>query len=226
MPKRKYISRKPRRALKRRRMMITRRPRGLRTPTFTVKRVFFLQAWGPNTTSTTDFWRYHYVNLTQIPNYQEYTNMFDQYRLSAMKFTFTPNYTGYDGSNTTDTTLPGITNQAVPYITRCYDNRSTITQSGAYATATYNTFLEQGKVTRPKQLVRPISMYNKCTIMGGFVGGTAVNMWTRAKWLPTTAPAIDHYIGQSFITDSNFTGIFGCTMNVTVTAYLQFRNQK
>ena len=84
----------------------------------------------PATTNTIDFYRYYTFTVNQIPNWSEYQALFDEYKVNWFKYTFRPRYDSFAGNDTTDTTLPGVTNQSTTYLHTLVDPKTYITPSG------------------------------------------------------------------------------------------------
>lgn len=196
------------------------------TGAMVIKRKWWSAAWVPTTATTNDFWRPLFISLSNIPNYTDFTNMFDQYKICAFKVTYFPKYTGFGGENTTDTTLPGITNTGQNIMHVCYDTRTTVTPSGTYTSATLNNFFEQGRIKTIRNGNAPINIYCRPSIQGNYIGGTATNMYTGPKWLPTSSATLNHYGPNVFVQDANLAGVFGQQYDVLITAYIAVKNQK
>lgn len=187
-------------------------------------RTFWLQNWTPSTTTTNDFWRYYTFTLSQLPNVGELTSLFDQYKISALKFTFRPRYDGFMGNDTTDTTIPGVTNQGKTQVHIVNDPKSTIAPGGVYNSGTLNSFFEQGRV-KTRGGNRPFSVYFKPTVAND-ADGVNIATYQRAPWLNTTTNAIVHRGFHIFLQDINLTGVFGQSYDVFVTPYMKFKNMR
>lgn len=219
--KRRRPTMKPRRKTVRRRM--ARIPRSVKPKNaLSVKRTFWREHWTPNTTTTNGFWRYYQFTPDLIPNWADYTSIFDQYKVNALRYTFRPRYDNYSGNDTTDTTVPGITNA---FDTRIYvvnDPYSTIGPTGTYSLPILNSFLEQGNVKMYKG-GRDVNVYFKPSINLATEAGN--NMRRRASWLNVTNNNA-HNGFHIFLHDSNFAAIFAQSYDVFITAYMTFRNQR
>lgn len=197
-------------------------PRFVRPSTLAVKRTFWREHWTPNTTTTAGFWRYYQFTPDLIPNWADYTSIFDQYKVNALKFTFRPRYDAYDGSNTTDTTLPGITNA---FSTRAYvvnDPYSTIGPTGTYSLPIFNSFLEQGDA-KMYSGNKDVVVYFKPTINTTTEAGN--NHRIKAPWLNVNFNNA-HNGFHIFLQDSNFAAVFAQSYDVFITAYMSFRNMR
>lgn len=225
--KRKASSSAAKRPTKRRRVMRT-IPRGVRAPmNLSVKRKFYLENWQPNTTTVNGYWRYYTFNLAQMFDVGQYQAVFDQYRINAIRVEFHPRYSEFAGNDTTDTSLPGITNQSGTRLSVLVDQRSSVVPSGAYSSATYNSFLEQGNA-RTHQGNQPVVVYFRPSVsqtLGANVAGAARK---RAPWmmLDASGQSVNHTGFHILAWDANFSGTFGQSFDVLVTYYLQFKGMR
>lgn len=187
-----------------------------------MQRTTWLQNWTPSTTGTNDFWRYYQFTLQQITNFTEMAALFDQYKMYALKYTFVPRYDSFAGNDTTDTTLPGVTNQGGVKLHIVKDPFSVVGPTGTYTSANLNSFLEQGNRVKTYSGNRNVSVFFRTTV-NQTVEGTNTNR-VRAVWLNTTQTNIAHSGFHVFAQDVNLTGVFGQSFDVFVTAYLMLRN--
>lgn len=225
--KRPRATRRPMRT-KRRRVL-----RAMRRPTkgpfvgkiVSIKRTFNLGYWQPSTVSTSDFWKYYTFRFSDLPSYTEFQPLFDLYKINAIKVTFRPRFNSFDGANTTDTTLPGITNQQGTNLHIVVDPYSANTApTGTYTRSNMNTFLENGKV-RTYNGNKAVSVYFKPTILDAIGDGT-VTRAIKAPWLYTGGVGTQHYGFHAFAQDVNMTGTFGQSWDIFVTYYMQFKGLK
>lgn len=216
---------KPRRKTTYRRRKVARVPRNISaggTNICKVVRTTFIENWTPNSATTGGFWRYTQFAPNQIGNWSDYFNMFDQYKVCALKFTYRPRYDNFAGNDTTDVTLPGVTAQGLTNVHVINDPYSTISPTGTYSAATLNAFLENGKV-KSYQGGRPISVYFKPTINLTTEAGN--NMRRRAGWLNVNVNNV-HSGFHIFMQDTNLTGVFNQSYDVFVTSYVMLRNAR
>lgn len=195
----------------------------LRDQVLRLKRTCYVFTWTPSTTTTNDFWRYLGTNLSSMTNSSDITNLFDQYRITGLKYTFRPRSNSFDGANNTDTTLPGITNNPIVNVHVVNDPYSTVTSSGTYTSTNLNTFLEQGNVKSYTGL-QPFSIFFRPTVFDQIDGATAQKK--RAPWLLTSQPAVNHYGIHVFMQDPNLSGIFAQSFDVFLTYYVQAKGFK
>lgn len=222
MKRKRVYSRLVRRSYKRRRTGVYRRRlRRVRGAFLQAKRSFYAFNWAPNTTTTDGFWKYTTSKLNDLPSYLEFVNLFDLYRIKALKFTLRPKYDSFAGNDTTDTTLPGITNQGGTFVHVCKDKYSNVSPSGTYTSTTLNTYLEQGNV-RTYRGLRPINIYVRAPVVDMPAG--AGNKRVASPWLQTADYTTVHRGTHIFMQDPAFNGTFGQSFDVFVTLYMQFKN--
>jgi len=192
-------------------------------PSLTLKRKFFLRNFTPSTASTSGFWNYEQISFNQLPSVSEFVALFDTYQIRALRYDFVPRYDNYDGSNTTDTTLPGVTNQGKTWVHIVNDPLSTVSPSGTYVAATLNGFMENGNV-RTRDGNRPFSVYFKPAVdmTIGNVRGTFV----RSPKIQTSQTSITHNGFHWFVQDVGLTGTFNQSFDIYVTMYLRLTNLK
>lgn len=211
----------------RRKLMPKRVPRAIapaQTGIMRFKRKFYLSNFQPSTVAVGNFWVKLSYTLAQIQGFGDITALFDQYKINAFKLQLIPRFDSFSGENTTDTTLPGITNQSGTYVHVAYDPYSTTAPSGTYTSATLNTFMEQGRI-KTYAGNRPINIYWKPTILGQY-GNSYSDMYVPSRWLPTTQTGIAHWGPQIFYADNALNGTFGNSFDLYLTVYATVRNLK
>jgi hypothetical protein len=155
-----------------------------------------------------------------MPSSPELSAVFDMYRMNAVKMTFRPRYDGFDGSNTTDTTAPGVTNQGGTNVHYIVDPGSFLNPSGTYTSANLNNFLENGDV-RSATGTKPFSIIYKPTTNAATGSGP---MKKTGQWLSTqTANDLAQSGVHVFMQDTNLTGTFSQAFDIFVTYYMSFR---
>ena len=220
--------RSSRNKMRKRRRVFSRIPRAPRYSAVNVvraKRTFFLENWTPSTGVTSGFWRYYTPSLSQLPSAAEFQALFDMYKISAIKLVLRPRYDNFDGSNTTDTTLPGVTNQGGTNVHVLIDpDSTTVVPTGTYTSTNLNTFLENGSV-RSYTGNRPITIYWKPKVGDAMALGESR---VRPKWMGTSATpsTLIHHGVHIFLQDTNLTGTFNQSFDVFVTYYMMFKSLK
>lgn len=222
---------RPRKRTQRRRMMrrsrIPRVPRSLAVNTVFLKRKTWAGNWQPSTATTSDFWKYYGYQLAYVSGYQDITNMFDEFKICALKYEFHPRFSGFNGNDTTDTTLPGVTNQAGTKLHILADKKSTLTPTGTYTSSTLNSLMENGEVKTYSGNRKVVVFVRNPTIGEILTGGATVQRFTPSPWLRTdNGNGIQHYGFHAFAQDNNFNGSFGQSWDIFVTAYIACRNLK
>lgn len=212
------------RAMRMSRSMRSKRRYSGKAPIVTVKRTRYSQNWVPATTTTSDFLKQFNVNSGALPDFTSYAATFEEYRVLRVTAKFVPRYTSFDGANTTDTTLPGVTNQAQTHCTILFDLYGDYTPTGTYGSTSYNAMCDSGKVYS-KNCNRPFYITWKPTVASGSVTG-ATNRYVRAKWIKTTDTALAHIGPCVYMHDVNFTGVFGQAFDIFYTTTVQYRGIK
>lgn len=187
-------------------------------------RKFFLTNWQPSTVNVDGYWRYQTFKLQDLPSFSEISNLFDQVKLNRIKVEYMPKYDSFAGNDTTDTTLPGITNQWGSNIHLIMDRDSTLVPSGAYG-GTFNTFCENGNV-------RTRNGRNKFTVffapkVNATIQGANVKR-VRPGYLSTQDNTPTYYGYHIYIQDPNFsaTGLAGQSYDIFVTYYMTCKNTR
>jgi hypothetical protein len=193
----------------------------LRVPSITLKRRSFSSTWAFNTTTTNDVWRYYTFTAGDINNYSEFSALFDEYRINAVKVTFRPSYDDLANISGTGTLV-----QPQAYAHVCIDPSSTVIPAGTYTSANMNTFLENSGV-RTYTLNRPFSVYLKPHVQDGLQGGGTASHSFKAPWIKTSDSAPIHRGFHMFLQQNSFsTGNTNIKLDTFYTFYLQFRNLK
>lgn len=218
--KRKATRTPRRRFVKRRRMMGARRTkRG--TSTVLVKRTNFGGTWTFGSAATNDFWRYLDYDMTAFNNFAEFANIFDEYKVNAMKITFRPSY-----DSIVAPVAAGSLVQPQAYMHYVVDPGSSTIPTGTYSTATVNTFLEQSNV-RTKTLRAPISIYFKPKVLSQNLGSGTGAVVERPQWTRTTETGTRHRGVHVLLQQNSMsTGNTNIKLDVFITYYVQFRNLK
>lgn len=224
--KRKLYQR--RRVAKRKRTMNISRPRPVykRQHRLNVTKTFHGFNWTPSTTTTGDFWKYITVGINNLPELSSYQAVFETYRINSIKYTLRPRYDSFAGNDTTDTTLPGVTNQGGNDVHVIIDPKSQLTPTGAYSTSTLNNFLSNGKV-RTYRGMKPISFTVKYPCIADDVNGVAGAKVIRAGFMDlNSATAVQHRGAHVYINDINHTGVFGQSYDVFLTLNVTFQGMR
>lgn len=196
-------------------------------PVLSVKKTFYLGNWQPGTATVAGFWRYYTFTLGDLPDLASYVAMFDTARINAIKVEFHPRFDSFAGNDTTDTVLPGITNQAGTRMSFVVDPKSNLVPTGSYLSSTYNGFLEQGGV-RTRTGNRPFSVYFKPHVNYN-IGGALGQARKRAPALQLADPnsqTVAHTGFHMFAWDQSFNGSFGNSFDIIVSFYMTFRGMR
>lgn len=158
--------------------------------------------------------------FSDIANYSAYSGVFDQYRINAVKLTFTPFSDSADLGNTITTVAPGM---SLPRVYTLID-RNGIT-SGSLSTE--NQTIENGSTRQIRYPEKPFSIYIKSPgieAVAENINGTASYGLTQyRKFIDSNNVDVAHYgagIGW-FQPNSNSVGWY---YHVVATYYMQFKN--
>lgn len=190
-------------------------------------RKFWVQNWTPGVAATNDFWRYFAVTFGDMPNFSDYANIYDSYKITSVLIQLVPRYDGFSGNDTVDTVLPGVTNQGATRVHVAIDpkRRSNDGPTGAYTSATLNTFLERSKAkTFSGNRTVSILLKHPCVLTDMNSNSNAVAQ--KAGWYQTNITNIAHQGVHVFLQDINLTGTFGQSFDVFYTYNILFKGQR
>lgn len=164
------------------------------------------------------------VSLGGLTNLTEYTNLFDQYKLSALKYTFVPRLSNINAEAVLNLTGTSVIRK--PYWCIVKDPQTQLTPTGAWSRANLNVLLEQGGKIYSAD--KPINIYLKPRISEQYGGGAT--RWVRPNWTTTDAPgaSMPHRGFHLFAFNDDFdsTSFANMRWDVRVTYYLQFKNMR
>lgn len=186
------------------------------------KRTFYTGTAVPGTASTSNFWSYQTWTFSQLPDSNSFAALFDQYRIKGIRVKYVPRYDSFAGNDTTDTTLPGITNQGGCMAHVIVDPYSNTAPSGTYGSTTFNSFCELGE-PRTYTGLKPFSVYYKPTVAESL--SSSVTKKT-APWIDIVNNSLVHNGHHIFFSDVNFTGNFSQAYDQFVTYYFECRGMR
>lgn len=185
-------------------------------PKLVTSRKFFLDTWQFGTAATNDFWRYYIHRPSEMPNWAEYSAVFDEYRLNAVKVTFMPRYDSVDVSAAT----PMFYGHSV------IDSASTMIPTGTYGSGSLNTLMENSGV-RTRSLSKPFSIYYRPKIAMQAFGGATNVYQTTPKFLKTNDTSVDYRGFHMYLQGNQFSASgSNVKLDVFVTYYVTFRNTR
>lgn len=208
-------------------------PRMLSSNVLNVKRQFYAGRVIPSTATTLNFWCYvtptlqsagimSSTTLAGLPNLTEYTNLFDTFKLAAIKYRFVPRNMDYNLSQVNPST--GTTFFDVPQVSILKDPQSTVSPSGVYGITSYNTLLEQGNVRRVRG-DKEFSVYLKPLIQEQYGSGALRYIKPRYTGTDASGVAMPHRGFHIYWHNFNFSTTF-TEYDVYVTYYMSFKGQK
>lgn len=145
-----------------------------------IKRTQYYGTWAFGIAATDQFWRYFTFQLSNVTNSGEFGNLFDLYRIRAVKVTFRPSYDMVVApTNTT------INSQPEAYAHVVIDPGSTVFPTGTFGTSTLNSLMENNPKTYT--LNKPFSVYLKPALLTYADGaGNSAALMKRSTWIRTS----------------------------------------
>lgn len=157
--------------------------------------------------------------LSYLPNYTEFTNLFDQYKINAVKIDFVPSTTGNDQEGLYNQTGAGGAWFFSPIVYTLID------KDGNPQVSTQNATMENSKARLIKKPFEPFSIYVRKPQLLMSAGLTTSAIQTRG-WIDTTAAGAYHH--GAAIAGQILNGTTAAVMRYycTITYYMAFRNAK
>jgi len=235
--KRKRVSRratrsKRRRVMKKRVRRTRRARRGGNVPRLSIKKSMFVGTFTPGTTSAANFWNYvtptlgsagtiATTALTGVANIDQYYDIFDVYKLNAVKLEFKPKIVNLTMPEQVDSTL--FVRQSY-YASIIMDPKNSTVPTGIFNSTTYNNFREQGNA-RMVRGDKPFSVFLKPMVSEQYGGGAV--RYIKPAWTSTDAAGKSlQYRGfHIFFHNQEFNVNFN-SYDVYATYYLQFKGLK
>lgn len=180
-----------------RRKMSTKRPRyatasrGLRLSTNTI-RTCRMVTKGNFTVGAAFSGTQYLFNLSQLPAYTEFTNLFQKYRVKSVKLTFVPQYTGFDAGQQEANAVAATATQwfAQPRVYSFTDNSG----SAVYALETDFQQEQNTKLVSNPYKTWSVTLRNPTVLTGANANGTNVlGEMVVSPWLATGTATIDHF---------------------------------
>lgn len=212
MPKRSYRRRTFRRGQKRRTFRRRKFMSKVKTGVHYFKRSYITSIntydWPVIYTQGWDFF------LSQLPNYTEFTNLYNEYKVSRIKVKFMYSANSQDVST-------ALLSTALPTIYTAVDpNDSTLPTSVSE--------LLQYKSFRARRADKPFSVYFKPQFATAAYSGTFTSYAAQTGWIDTSSPSVKHY-GLKWIVDPMFystgTNVTG-RLQTIITYYIKCRGTK
>ena len=203
----------------RRRMSRPSRPGRCLSPVFTVKRKVFVGTYTWSSAFVSGFWNYIRLMLQDVPNYQEYTSVFDEYKIAGLKYEFRPQYDAYTSASVT---------QNLGALHLSSDQASSVVPVGIYGGATLNTFFESCQNVRSYKADQVGTLYiRNPKVQEQVTGSTSFGVERSAPWIKTDSAQVKHggvHAFQQTYSPSN--GTIGPSYDFYVTFYMHFRGNR
>jgi len=157
--------------------------------------------------------------LSDLSNFAKYQDMFEAYRINAVKIQFIP------PSTITQTGVP-MSEQVMVYNWTDYLNN----YSGGAAMPTEAMLLAMQRC-RKRQLItgKPLNIYTKCKQQNvALLTSASTYAYTqqKPKWISTTQDTANHYSINTVFCAQNGAVLPNIPLQMVVTYYLEFRGQK
>lgn len=212
MPKRVYRRRQFRRVPKRRTFRKRKFISKVKSGVHYFKRSYITSQntydWPTINTNGWDFF------LSQLPNYTEFTNLYNEYKIARVKVKFI-----YSANNQPVTTLANIT--ALPTIYTAVDTNDSVAPTAVSDLLQYKTF-------KAHRADKPFSVYFKPNYAVAAYSGAFTSYAASAGWIDTSSVNVKHY-GLKWIIDPMFystgTNVTG-RLQTILTYYIKCRGVK
>jgi len=183
-----YRKRRPQRRVKKGVFLFTR--------TRIVNQTVFDKAWEPIITTQL---------LSDVPNYTEFTALYDQYKICGIKYTFI--------FNKNSATI-GNTAQDIPFLYTVYDNNDQAGLANQLEAVQYANFKANQITYKTTRYLRPYMLESNRSI--------------KSPWLPTTSASIQHFgLKAALSTSQAITGLATIgSLQILVKYYLAFKTPK
>lgn len=183
-----------------------------------IKRKQLVGVWNISTTYSSN----NYVfQLDDLPNYTEFTNLFEQYKINAVKLTFLPSYTGSDANQATANAAGGAVFQFAPRIYTMVD------KDGNPTIGTENAMLQRNDCRMIANPYKTFSIYIRKPAVQFEVGsglGFAQAAPRASPWLDCDNYAVNHHgAGVGGVLPSGSSATAGLQYQVVATYYMAFK---
>lgn len=186
-----------------------------------VKRTLYAGTWTWGTATVNDFWRYVTFDMGSFNNFPDFSAVFDEYKVNAIKVTYRPQYDSIQ-----NITAAGTLTQPQAYAHYIIDPASTLNPAGTYVAATLNGFLENQGV-RTRTLNKPFSIYFKPKVVDQVLGTGTAGVMRSSPWVRTSDAGTAYRGYHMFIQQNGFSsGNSNIKLDTFITFYCQFRNLK
>lgn len=210
---RRIIRRRPRRIIRRRRF-VKRIPRPMRNNQFHQFKQTVSLANVSVAAGIPQFFAYTF-QLSDLAQVTQFTDLFDQYRIAAVKINFIAPYNVYFSQTTPF---------SVPEIYTAIDNDSAVVPANITTLQEYTTCKRQPFTRQHTRYLRPKAQFAATNAAGATAIASIVPR--RSPWINTFVPGVPHYALLGAIENSVATQIPAMTIRVTAQYYIQFRNVK
>jgi len=195
-------------------------------PTYAMRTVktTYQGTWGFSAGTTSGFWKYYEAQAIQMSEFSEFATIFDEYKITNLKYTFRPRYDTYQAESGSGTGATSVLPLCYAHVIK--DPASTRIPTGSYSAATINTFLENGAV-KSFTLNKPMSVSFRPKILTQDFGGGTASTATASRWIRTTEDGVPHRGFHMFLQNNNLqTTNNALLLDVFVTYTIMFRGAR
>lgn len=186
-------------------------------------RLGYIDNWSFGTISSNGFWRNYQPQLGTLLNFAEYSALFDVYKVSKVKITFLPNFSGVQGNRQGGGTLDQLNQQF--YIAYGVQKGVIEAATGTYGNASFNTFCQNYNNIKIKAFDKPVSITFKPQINDTLGNGTAL---IPCPWVSTNSLDVAMLGCGAYLFDNNFVALnsAGLTCNVHVDFWFECKGSR
>lgn len=178
--------------------------------------------WTFTSTAIAGYWRYLQYAASDFTEFTEFATIFDEYRVTNLKYTFRPKYNSFP---VTDGVSSSLNPYPMAWVHTIVDQSSAKIPSGAYLVGTENAMLENGSV-RTFSGDKAFSFSFKPKVNSQLQSGGTASKSDWAPWIRTTEPAVLHNGAHVFIKQHGFDTDAYTSFDIYVTASIEFRGAR
>lgn len=141
----------------------------------------FKRTWSENV-SVTGVWIHGAIDISldKLPNWGEFTNLFDEYKICAIKTKFIYSHNSSDAKNLGTASLP------IMYLVRDYDDATPLTNYNDYS---------QYENLKVRRMDKPIGIYSKPKCSSALYTGALFTGYgsMKSQWIDCSSAGVKHY---------------------------------
>lgn len=208
--------RKPRYTKRYRRKMITGNPR---QKVFYYKRVVKLANFVAGADGANTFQNYMFI-LTDVPNYTDFTNLYDFYKIAAVKLNILPVYSGVDASSIASGAIGSYNSWSSMRFFSCIDYNGNTTPTTIDTIRSYQNCKTSRYITGHRRYAKFYNSYEGSNGVGGY--------GKNSSWYRTNEPNVEYGVFMialdTSLLDPSVTATSSLLAQVEATYYLAFKS--